>query len=156
MHYEMLASTEGVSLERIHFDAITQNPDSWKSASANAGFGTPGYQNSQYSEAQSSEEIFTITPEVFSPDDDGFDDYTEFYLKFNDNENRLTLMIYDRDGNLIKTIANNRLCGIEEHFLWDGISEKGNLAPPDIYIVKMEYWNAKGSRKVLRRIVGIR
>jgi hypothetical protein len=156
MHYEMLTSTEGVSLERIHFDAVTQDPDNWKSASASAGFGTPGYQNSQYSATQLSEEIFTVTPDVFSPNNDGFDDYTEFYFKFSDNENRLSLTIYDRDGNLIKTIAKNQLCGIEEHFLWDGISDRDNLAPPDLYIVKMEYWNANGNRKVLRKIVGIR
>jgi hypothetical protein len=50
MHYPLLNSVSGVSLERINFERETQNASNWKSAAESYGFATPGYQNSQFSE----------------------------------------------------------------------------------------------------------
>jgi hypothetical protein len=45
-HSVFLQDDEGVSLERISFDELTNNPDNWKSANGSAGYATPGYINS--------------------------------------------------------------------------------------------------------------
>ena len=42
-----------------------------------------------------------------------------------------------------------------EHFRWDGLTEKGTLAAPDLYIIKMQYWNSSGKSKQVKKIVGI-
>jgi hypothetical protein len=50
MHIATLHNTEGVSLERINSETATYIPANWHSAAETAGFGTPGYQNSQHIE----------------------------------------------------------------------------------------------------------
>jgi len=155
MHYPLLASVSGISLERINYDRETQNENNWKSAAESVGFATPGYQNSHFSKNSISEEVLKIVPEVFSPNQSGISDYVEIYCNFEESENRVSITIYDRYGNKIKTIANNRICSFNELFLWDGVSDKNYRVLPDLYIVEMEYWNLNVKRKKIRKTVGI-
>jgi len=155
MHYPLLTSFSGVSLERVSVNRETQSVHNWKSAAENYGFATPGYQNSQFSNAQNSEDILKIIPEVFSPNKTGSNDNVEIHCNFEESENRVTITIFDRYGNLIKTIANNQICALQEVFLWDGVSEKKYRVPPDLYIVKMEYWNLSAKRKTIKKTVGV-
>ncbi len=155
MHYPLLQSLEGVSLERIHFDAVTQDADNWKSAAEGVGWATPAYRNSQFSKNMESDRTVEVIPEIFSPDGDGFDDYTEIFCHFPETENRVTINIYDRYGHLVKQLINNRICGFTEHFRWDGITDDGREVLNDIYVVAMQMWNQKGERKVYRKTVAI-
>ena len=155
MHYPLLASVSGVSLERVSVERETQNTNNWKSAAESIGFATPGYKNSQYSDNNTFENILTVVPEFFSPNQGGFADNVEFHCRFEDSENRVSITIFDRDGNLIKTIANNQICVQNEIFLWDGVSDKRYRVPPDLYIVKMDYWNLNGKRKTVKKTVGV-
>jgi gliding motility-associated-like protein len=155
MHYPLLTSVSGVSLERVSFDRETQNPNNWKSAAESVGFATPGYENSQFSDNNTFENVLTVTPEIFAPNQSGINDYVEFHCSFEESENRVTITIFDRNGNLIKTIANNQICAFNEIFLWDGISDKNYRVPPDLYIVKMEYWNLNTKRKTIKKTVGV-
>lgn len=156
MHYSMLSSTDGVSLERVHYDGETQDNNNWKSAAANVGFGTPGYRNSQAAESLSSEDVLHLEPEIISPDNDGFEDFAEIYCRFQDTENRVTVTVYAQNGLLIKKLANNETCGGEARFLWDGTDEGGLLAPSGLYVVKLQYWNLSGKRKSSKKVVGVR
>lgn len=156
MHYSMLVSTDGVSLERVHYEGDTQDDNNWKSAAAHVGFGTPGYPNSQAAEMLSSEDILRIEPDIFSPDNDGFEDFAEIYCQFQDAENRVTVAIYHRNGLLIKKLAHNEVCGGKVRYLWDGTDENGHLAPPDLYIVRMQYWNLSGKKRSKQAVVGLR
>jgi len=155
MHYPLLTSFSGVSLERVNSNRETQNVNNWKSSAESFGFATPGYQNSQFSTDDTSEDILKLTPEVFSPNQTGNADYVEIHCNFKEAENRVNISIYDRYGNLIKTIANNQICAPKETFLWDGIAEKNYRVPPDLYIVKMEYWNLNTKLKTIKRTVGV-
>jgi len=155
MHYPLLTSASGVSLERVSFHRETQNTNNWKSAAEGVGFATPGYQNSQFSNNNTFEDVLKIVPEVFSPNQTGNFDYVEIHCNFEESDNRVSITIFDRQGNLIKTIANNQICALNEVYLWDGVSEKNYRVPPDLYIVKMEYWNLNSKRKTIRKTVGV-
>jgi len=155
MHYPLLSSVSGVSLERVSFDRETQNPNNWKSAAESYGFATPGYKNSQFSNSSTYKEVMKIIPEVFSPNQSGYSDYTEIHCNFEESENRVSISIFDRYGNLMKTIVNNQICAQNEIFLWDGVSDKNYRVPPDLYIIKMEYWNLNTKRKTIRKTVGV-
>jgi gliding motility-associated-like protein len=155
MHYPLLTSVSGVSLERVSYNRETQNDNNWKSAAESYGFATPGYQNSQFSNNEQFEDVMKIVPEIFSPNQTGNSDYVEIHCRFEESENRVSITIFDRYGNLIKTIANNQICALNEVFLWDGVAEKNYRAPPDLYIIKMDYWNLNTKRKTIKKTVGV-
>lgn len=156
MHYSMLSSSGGVSLERIHFSAATENRDSWKSAAASSGYGTPGYLNSQFIQPSERDDMIEVIPEIISPDNDGFNDYTTIRCHFNDPENRVSITIYDPRGNPVKLLIDNQYCGTEALFTWDGTTRQENIAPPGLYIILIEYWNGNGESKKEKRVVGVR
>lgn len=155
MHYSLLQSVDGVSLERMHFDAPTQDNSNWKSAAESAGWGTPGYQNSQFSELAVTDDALQITPELFSPDNDGIDDYAEIYCRFEDPENRVTATVYNRQGQKIKVLANNQFCGYEERYIWDGTADNGSAQGNNIYVVKVDWWNMNGKHRSLKKCVSL-
>lgn len=152
MHYAKLLTTKGVSLERLYADHPTQDENNWRSAAESAGFGTPGYQNSQSGNAESDDD-FTVFPDVFSPDNDGFDDYTEILCRFTEEENRVSITIYNNHGHTIKQLVNNKLCGKEAVLRWDGLDDKGNQAPAGMYLVQIESWNLRSQKTVRKRKV---
>ena len=155
MHYALLSSTDGVSLERIHFDALTQDAANWTSCAEGAGWATPGYRNSQFAELAADEEKVQVVPDLISPDGDGFHDFTEIYCHFEESENRVTIEIFNSNGLKIKTIANNQICGYEERFRWDGLTDDHRMVHNDIYIIQIQYWNLSGKRKVIRKTVAV-
>lgn len=154
MHYPKLLTTEGVSLERLSPTLPTQNPDNWHSAAATAGFATPGYANSQHLPEGDGTE-FSISPAVISPDNDGFEDFAEFSLRFPEPGNRLTLRVFDVNGNAVNLLANNVLCGTEAAFRWDGLDDNRNRLPTGMYVVIAQYWNAQGKLGRKRKVVSI-
>lgn len=155
MHYPKLLTTKGVSLERLYADRPTQEVSNWRSAAESAGYGTPGYRNSQAGCSETDAE-FAVIPEVFSPDNDGIEDYAEVICQFSEEENRVSIMVFNNRGHLVKQLVNNVLCGSTANFLWDGIDDRGHSAPAGIYVVQIESWNlrtGKTSRK--RKAVSI-
>ena len=152
MHYSKLLTTKGVALERLHADRPTQNKNNWRSAAESAGYGTPGYRNSQAGCEENSAE-FAVIPEVFSPDNDGFEDFTEVICRFTEEENRVNVVIYNNRGNPVKHLVNNILCGSEAFFRWDGEDDKGNPAPTGMYAVQIESWNLRTEKTLRKRMV---
>lgn len=155
MHYAKLLTTEGVSLERASANLPTQDERNWHSAASSVGFATPGYRNSQATTENLSEEI-QFEPEVFSPDNDGFDDYTTLHLRFSEGDNRLTVKLYNSQGQCVKTLVNNELCGTEAHYIWDGTDLHQQLLTSGIYVAIIQWWTLEGKSKRLRRVVCIR
>lgn len=155
MHYPMLTDYDGVSLERINPDVETQNPHNWKSAAESAGFATPGYQNSHYVQSSEITKAIEIIPPIFSPNNDGFDDFSQIHCSFPFSENRVLLQIFNKEGELIKTIANNSIVSSEGCFTWDGTNEESRLVRPDLYVVRLQYWHANGQTKTHKATVGV-
>ena len=154
MQYPKLLTTDGVSLERLSPTLPTQNPDNWHSAAETVGFATPGYANSQQLPEGDGME-FSISPAVISPDNDGFEDFAEFSLRFPEPGNRLTLRVFDVNGNAVNLLANNVLCGTEAAFRWDGLDDNRNRLPTGMYVVIAQYWNAQGKSGRKRKVVSI-
>jgi hypothetical protein len=152
MHYSKLLTVKGVSLERLYPDMPTQDENNWRSAAESAGFGTPGYRNSQAGNALESSG-FEIIPDVFSPDNDGFDDYTEVVCTFPDEENRVNIVLYNNRGHPVKRLANNILCGSEARFRWDGTDDNNQPAPAGMYAVQIECWNLRTQKTLRKRLV---
>ena len=61
MHNKLLNDFKGVSLERINPSMPTNQSSTWQSAAQAAGFATPTYRNSQYSELSGEKSNFKLT-----------------------------------------------------------------------------------------------
>lgn len=155
MHYSLLLSTDGVALERIHLDGLTQDNDNWTSAAEGYGWGTPGYRNSQYSEAGGGDETVTVEPEVISPNGDGYHDFAEVFCRFPTTGQRATIDIYDRNGHRIRRLGDNRICGTDERFRWDGVTDNGRTVSNGLYVVFVRVWNLEGRTKNFRKVVAV-
>ncbi|MCB0408582.1 MAG: lamin tail domain-containing protein [Flavobacteriales bacterium] len=150
MHFALLNSVDGVSLERIDYNRPTNDKTNWHSASEAVGFATPGYENSQYLEAETGSEI-TISPESFSPDNDGFDDVVNIAYQFNESGYVANVIIYDSKGRLTKNLVKNEYLGTQGTFSWDGIDENNEKAAIGIYIIYLEVFSESGDVKKFKK-----
>lgn len=155
MHHPLLNSTDGVSLERIHLDAVTQEAANWTSAAESYGWGTPGYRNSQFAELAAADADITVLPDVFSPDGDGSNDFAEIYCRFEETGNCVTIDLYNRDGQRVRRLAANEPAGYEARYRWDGTTDDHRAANSDIYLIHIQLWNPNGKRKSYRRTVAL-
>jgi hypothetical protein len=154
MHFGLLDDTEGVSLERVSFDKETQDLSNWHSASEYVGFATPAYQNSQYVEdIEDEQDPVYIEPHVFSPDNDGFDDYANINYQFQGQGNVATIIIFDSKGRPVKELANNLTLSNKGTFVWDGIYQDNRIAPAGTYLVWFKVFNLNGNVDVYKKTV---
>jgi hypothetical protein len=153
-HFELIRDPEGVSLERIFTDYPTNDPDNWHSAAEDAGFATPGYKNSQsILPAESDASSVWTEPEVFTPDNDGKDDFLSIFYHL-DGGSLANVMIFDSRGRLVRRLANNTWLGTEGCLTWDGTNAEGNLVVAGLYIVYTEILSGSGIvRKYTRTCV---
>ncbi len=140
-HYPLIDDNEGISLERISFDAPTQNQSNWHSASTVIGGGTPTYQNSQFRLQNSADEIFNIPDKVFSPDGDGFKDFLAIDYNLSTQGYLATVNIFDAKGRLVKTLFENELLALEGTLKWNGLTNEGRKARIGIYIILAEIFS---------------
>lgn len=152
MHSILIKNTKGVSLERRSFFEDTNRPGNFTSASETAGFATPGYKNSQFSENPNQELSFSLRSKTFSPDHDGFEDRLEIdYFKPEDEEMMATIEIYNEQGRLVRKLTRNHRLSNEGQLYWDGLMDNSQLADVGIYVLVIELYNSKGFRKVFRK-----
>lgn len=158
MHYPLLKVTKGVSLERVAFDQPSMNADNWHSAAERVGFGTPGYANSMMQNAEPSQDEISISPDVFSPDGDGFDDACFINYRFDAAGYTMNTYIFNVAGQLVRHLVKGELVGQEGSVLWNGLDNNGNRVPVGVYVVVTEVFNFDGKVKQFKNaaVVGTR
>jgi hypothetical protein len=154
MHFELLDETEGVSLERIRLDGPTERSN-FHSAASTVGYATPGRQNSQTQVNVTATSGLTIEPKVFSPDGDGFKDFTTFNFGSDRIGQVATLTIYDSRGREMKKLARNELLATGNFFQWDGITDDGRKAPVGYYLVLVEVFDLSGRQQSFKESFAI-
>jgi hypothetical protein len=150
-HFKLLTDKEGVSLERISFDKATNSADNWHSASETAGFATPGYKNSEsYSGIGKG---FFVDPPVFTPDEDGYKDFTTIHFSFTDPGYIGNLTVFDAQGREIKKIAQNQSLSMDGFFQWDGTNISGKKVESGYFIILFDVFNLNGDVKKYKETV---
>ena len=147
MNFPLLASPEGVSLERINPSGSSENSSNWHSAAGSCGYATPGYQNSQNLDPDLTENMVSLTPEIFSPDNDGKDDI--LFIRFNPDRNGYVanIAVYSSSGKLVKQLVRNEIISQESFFIWDGSAEENYKAAIGIHIIWIELFTSDGTVK---------
>lgn len=142
-HFDLLDNTDGVSLERIDPNGLSDSEFNWHSAAEDYGFGTPSRKNSQFLPAVSNGNL-TLTNEVFSPDNDGFEDILQISYTLSEPGMLAKAQMFDERGRLVKTIFSNEYLGTEGVFYWDGTTENQAKASIGIYILRFEVFSTSG------------
>lgn len=151
MHIPLLNSFKGVSLERISFERPSTDPTNWHTAAETVGFATPAYQNSQFNIPQAETSPFTIEPEIFSPDNDGFNDVVNFNYTLDVPGFIASITIFDAHGRAIKKILQNELLGTSGTVSWDGINDSREKARIGVYVAFIELFNVSGEQKKYKK-----
>ena len=152
-HFKLIDNTEGVALERIDYNAPTQQQDNWHSAATSAGYGTPTYKNSQYKINDGVQGTITVTPEIVSPDNDGMDDFATISYAFPSPGYVANITVFDAAGRPVRYLQRNALCGTVGNYRWDGLGEKNQSLPVGIYIIFTEVFNLEGKRKQFKHVI---
>ncbi|HLF65976.1 MAG TPA: hypothetical protein VI603_19600 [Saprospiraceae bacterium] len=150
-HNALLDDTKGVSLERISTLLNTQSRETWHSAAETAGFGTPGLPNSQRLPDLSGEGVVEIEPEVFSPDEDGRDDFLIVSFPGVSPGMVASVRVFDAQGRYVIRLAENMSIGQDAVIRWDGVDESGSRARIGPYVLWIELYGANGTVERYKR-----
>jgi hypothetical protein len=151
MQYPLLTSVDGVSLERISPERPSKDATNWHSASQAVGFATPGYKNSQFGITIKEENEITLSPDIFSPDNDGYNDNLAITYTFGAPGNNISITIYDATGRLVRNLVNHEICGTSGAYTWDGITNDRTKALIGRYIVFVEIFDLDGNVKRFKK-----
>lgn len=152
-HFKLIDNAEGVSLERIDPDGPSQNVSNWHSAASTAGYGTPGYKNSQFKNLPSIYSSIEVTPKVFSPDNDGYNDIATIQYKIDQPGYVANVTIFDASGRPIRNLIRNGILSTSGYWNWDGLDDKGLKLPVGTYIIFTEIFNLGGKKDKFKNVV---
>lgn len=152
-HFGLIAEDDGVALERIDPDGESQVKDNWHSAASTAGFGTPGYKNSQYRQTEKVNATINISPKIFSPDNDGYEDRTTISYQLSESGYVANILVFDVSGRLVRSLVKNGLLGLQGSWSWDGLDEKRQRLPMGTYIIFTELFNLQGKKQQFNNVV---
>lgn len=144
-HYDLITDKNGKSLERITFEGGMNNSDNWHTAAENVQWGTPGYENSQLMYPGVNGTV-SVTPEIFSPDNDGESDVLTINLNFDSNDNSVNIEIFDSRGRRIRELKDSYFVGNQALITWDGATDDGTKATIGTYVILVSVLAADGTR----------
>jgi hypothetical protein len=156
-HSPLLASENGVALEKTNPEPPSNLASSWASAAADAGYGTPGYKNSEYSPDSSrlGADFISVEPKVFSPDLDGYMDFLYIHYHLPAAGFIGSISIYDIYGRMVRNLVNNILWSASGSFRWDGLDDRQNLLPMGHYLIYAELFLPDGTVKKKKMVCAL-
>ncbi|HYH16405.1 MAG TPA: lamin tail domain-containing protein, partial [Flavisolibacter sp.] len=152
-HFDLIANPEGVALERMDPARPSQQADNWQSAASTAGYGTPTYQNSQYKQIEESSAVINITPKVFSPDNDGYDDVAFIQYQIQEPGWVANISLFDAKGVQVRHLVKNGTMGLKGHWTWDGLNEQRQKLPMGTYVIFIELFNLQGKKERFKKTI---
>ena len=151
-HSPLIDDKNGVSLERIDFDAPSNDANNWHSAATDVGYATPAYQNSSFfTNNFSGDDLIQLPTETVSPDGDGYEDFLLINYNVDDLGYVANIAIYDATGRLIRNLVNGELLTREGSFQWDGTDNEGKKARIGIHILALEIFRPDGTVKRFKK-----
>ncbi|BDS14733.1 lamin tail domain-containing protein [Aureispira anguillae] len=145
-HSPLIDDKNGVSLERIDFDAPTNDLNNWHSAATEVGYATPAYQNSSYlTNDILGNDLIELPTETVSPDGDGYEDFLLINYNVDDLGYIATIDVYDATGRLVRNLVNGELLAREGALQWDGTDNQGRKARVGIHLLAIEIFRPDGT-----------
>lgn len=153
-HASSIKDQKGVALERIDPEAETQSPSNWTSASATAGYGTPGYRNSQ------SDISFPNEPDkptgIEAPEWVPGSKHYKITYYLDQPGYSCRAFVFNTIGQRVAEIANHELLGLSGELTWDGASLAGSRLRTGVYIFYAELYHTSGTVKRYKQVFLVR
>jgi hypothetical protein len=100
--------------------------------------------NSQFTVSFAPDGDIWIEPELFSPDNDGYNDVVSVYYAFSEPGYVANITLYDARGNVIRKLLQNGLLGTSGSYSWDGLDQGKYQSPMGIYLFYVEVFDLNG------------
>jgi hypothetical protein len=152
--YADVTDTRGRWLKRINSNISLDDQKNWSTCTNIIG-GTPGKANSVSTLSLASSSTISISPNPFSPDGDGFEDFCLVHYNLPMMTSTLNVKIYDIKGRLIRTLANSELAGQQGEMIWDGLSDDKQRARIGVYIIFLEASDRSSGKVVNAKAVAV-
>ncbi|MFZ1081637.1 MAG: lamin tail domain-containing protein [Candidatus Kryptoniota bacterium] len=142
-HNGDISNTSGRSLEKINPTLPSNDKSSWSTCVSQSG-GTPGKRNSLFVDAGNTSGAISVSPNPFSPDGDGIDDFTFINYSFPVTSVKVRVRIFDSIGRLIATPVSNSILPSSGKIVWDGRDGSGKIVRFGLYILLVEMTGPDG------------
>jgi hypothetical protein len=142
-HNPDMTDTKGRSLERINPSLDSNDPRNWSTSAVLTG-GTPDLPNSVFTIARPSAASLSASPNPFSPDGDGFQDFCSIRYNLPTVTSIIGIKIFDIRGRLIRTLANANLGGAQGEIIWDGLDDDRQRVRIGPYVLYLEAADSRG------------
>jgi hypothetical protein len=150
-HLKNLSSL-GRSLERINPSILSNDARNWSSSVAGAG-ATPAAPNSIFTASASQHTSLNLSPNPFSPDNDGFEDFLSISYSLPANSATVRVRIFDVTGRLIRRLAQSDPSSSTGSIIWNGMDDDGHRVRIGMYIILFEALdNFGGTAKTMKDI----
>ncbi len=143
-HNRNYVVTKNRSLERINPYIDSNNKSNWSTSTSDNG-ATPARENSVKTRIPEISSGAVISPNPFSPDNDGWEDFAVINYSFNVEAPQLRIRIYDNLGRLVRTLADNTPSGSQGQVIFDGRDDEGRTLRIGIYILYIEAAGKNGT-----------
>jgi len=150
-HSSSIKNKKGVSLERIDPNMDSQDASNWISATADVGYGTPGYRNSQHKNPDL-QDINNINAPEYMP---GLDYYILYYQTTKPGF-RCRAEVFSTNGKKVAQVVNNQLVAQDGELRWDGTGLDNSRLTPGVYIFYAELYHPDGNLKQIKKAFLIR
>jgi hypothetical protein len=152
-HNKNIITTKNKSLERINPILSSNEIFNWSTSVSPEG-STPAKVNSIYTSNSNLLSNISVSPNPFSPDNDGFEDFTIINYSLSQPISQVRIKIFDSKGRLVRTLANNQASGSQGSIIFNGLDDDGNSLRIGIYIILLEAINSNnGSIDKLKTVV---
>ena len=94
-----------------------------------------------FAENLNGEKNISVNPNPFSPDNDGFEDFTIINYNLTQTISQVRIKIFDSKGRSVRTLLNNQASGQNGSVIFDGLDEEGKALRIGIYIIFLEALN---------------
>ncbi|MBI3125819.1 MAG: lamin tail domain-containing protein [Ignavibacteriales bacterium] len=136
-HNRNFLETKNKSLERLNPALNTNDKANWSTSVTSEG-ATPGKQNSIYTQNLAGDSKVNISPNPFSPDNDGFEDFAIINFNLPYKLSQVQIKVFDSQGRLVRTLLENRPSATNNSVIFNGLDDEGRALRIGIYILLIE------------------
>lgn len=137
-----------IASEKINPALSSGNPSNWQPATMEYNYGTPGKQNSQFSETKPTGNMnsFRLQYDCITPDNDGDNDFAILNYNLDQNGYIVNIRIFDSKGRMVATPVQRETLAAEGSIIIPGTDSEDCPLEPGIYILLIDAHTDNGSK----------